>query len=69
MLIKDLRLYDHELFFNYFHVSPTTYEKLLRFVAVDLTKVTTRMREPICPGQRLAITLSMAWLFVNGSLS
>ena len=57
MLVKDLRLFDHEMFLKYFRMSPTTYEKLLSFVATDLTKETTRMREPICPGQRVAITL------------
>ena len=38
-------------------MSPKTYEKLLGYVASDLTKCTTKMREPIGPDERLSITL------------
>ena len=56
-LVRDLRLHDQEMFFRYFRMSPTTYEKLLGYVGADLKKVTTKMREPIGPDERLLITL------------
>ena len=33
LLVKDMMLHDHEYFFNYFRMSPTTFEKLLSWVA------------------------------------
>eukprot|EP00112_Aurelia_sp_Birch-Aquarium-sp1_P001674 Seg1181.5 transcript_id=Seg1181.5/GoldUCD/mRNA.D3Y31 product="Protein ANTAGONIST OF LIKE HETEROCHROMATIN PROTEIN 1" protein_id=Seg1181.5/GoldUCD/D3Y31 len=56
-LVRDLRLHDQEIFFRYFRMSPTTYEKLLGYVGADLKKVTTKMREPVGPDERLLITL------------
>ena len=50
-LVRDLRLFDHELFFKYFRMSTTTYGKLLGYVGADLKKVTTKMREAISPDQ------------------
>ena len=57
LLVRDLKLYNHCLFFKYFRMLPATFEKLLRMVAVDIKKCKTKMRDPICPEQRLAITL------------
>ncbi len=45
------------MFFKYFRISPTTYEKLLSYIGADLQKVTTKMREPVSPDERLIITL------------
>ena len=55
-LIKEMMLYDHELFFKYFRMSPTKYEDLLRKVAPRIEKCSDK-REPIGPSERLSVTL------------
>ena len=57
LLVKQMKLHDHELFFKCFRMSPTTFEKLLCFVGPDIQKVTTPMRNPISASERLALTL------------
>ena len=57
LLVKELKLYDHELFFRYFRMLPGTFEVLLRLVVKYISKTTTRLRKPISPDQRLAVTL------------
>ena len=57
LLVRDLKLYDHEVFFKYFRMTPKTFEKILNFIALFITKKTTVMRAPICAEERLAITL------------
>ena len=54
---KDLKLYDHEIIFRYFRTSPSTFEKLLKIVAPDITKTETKMCESVCAQERLAITI------------
>ena len=49
LLIHDLRLHDHEIFFRYFRILPETYKILLNLVADDIKKLSTNMREPIGP--------------------
>ena len=44
-------------FFKYFRISPSTFEKLLRIVAPDITKTETKMCVPICAQERLAIAI------------
>ncbi|KAH8035852.1 hypothetical protein HPB51_010604 [Rhipicephalus microplus] len=44
-------------FFKFYHMSPALFDKLLGFVAADLTQQHF-IREPLEPGERLAITLS-----------
>ena len=56
MLVRDLRLHDHELFFRYFRMSPTQFEHLVQLVAPSLIKDESR-RESIRPPERLAVTL------------
>ena len=56
LLIHDMRLHDHEMFFRYFCMLPETYEILLKLVVPDIKKLSTKMREPIGPDQRLAVT-------------
>ena len=51
MLVRDLRLHDHEYFFSCFCMS------LLSFVAPIVAKESTVMRDPIGPSERLALTL------------
>lgn len=57
LLINDMRLHDHEMFFRYFRMFPKTYESLLKLIGPDIKKFSTKMREPIGPDQRLAVTL------------
>lgn len=57
ILIKDLRLYDQQLFFQYFRMSPTDMETLLCWIAPLILKKDTRMREPIQPNERLCVTM------------
>ena len=45
-LIKDLCLFDHQLFFSYFQMTPQMYENLLLMVAPSLTKV-SEFRTPV----------------------
>ena len=56
-LVQDLRLHDHEYFFQCFRMLPAKFEELLRLVAPYITKCSTKMRDPILADQRLVITL------------
>ena len=56
LLIKELKLYDHEYFFKQFRMLPDKFEKLLSFVAPLILKSSER-REAISPEERLCITL------------
>ena len=56
LLIKDLKLFDNEYFFKYFRMSPNKFEELLALVAPLITKE-CKVREPICPAERLCVTL------------
>ena len=57
LLVRDLGLHDHEMFFRYFRMLPETFEILLGLVAPAINKKTTKMREPISADQRLLVTL------------
>ncbi|XP_065280296.1 uncharacterized protein [Dermacentor albipictus] len=48
---------DHGFFYKYFRMTPQLFDKLLSFVAADLTRLQLNS-EPLEPGERLAITLS-----------
>ena len=41
ILVRDLRLHDHEYFFSCFRMSPSTFEELLSFVAPIIEKEST----------------------------
>ena len=56
LLIKEMMLQDHALFFAYFRMSPTKYEQLLAIVAPRIQKCSEK-RDPICPSERLSVTL------------
>ena len=56
LLVKDMRLFDHEFFFMQFRMLPDKYEKLLLLIAPLITKSSIR-RESISADQRLCITL------------
>ena len=57
LLVTDMRMFDHELFFRYFRMSPTNFETLLSWVGPRISKQQTKMREPICERERLCVTL------------
>ncbi|KAH6945286.1 hypothetical protein HPB50_007748 [Hyalomma asiaticum] len=48
---------DNAFFYKFFRMTPHLFDKLLSFVAPDLTRI-QHIREPLEPGERLAITLS-----------
>ena len=56
-LVQDLRLHDHEYFFQCFRMLPAKFEELLRLVAPYIKKCSTKMRDPILADKRLVITL------------
>lgn len=55
-LIKEMMLTDQEKYFNYLRMSSDYFQNLLQLVGKKLTK-TYCVREPISPGERLALTL------------
>ena len=57
LLVRDLRLHDHEYFFRCFRMSPSTFEELLSLVGPKISKENTVMRDSVGPGERLAVTL------------
>ena len=57
LLVKDMRLFDHEYFFQCFRMTPTTFEKLLCWVGPYMKKQSTKMRDPISENERLSTTL------------
>lgn len=56
--MKRMREGDHGFFFKFYRMTPALFDVLLSFVALDLTK-THVSREPLEPGERLAITLRL----------
>ena len=56
LLVKDMELFDHELFFSQFRMTPQKLEELLSWVGPLLVKK-TETREPIEPRERLCVTL------------
>ena len=57
MVVRDLRLHDHEYFFTCFSMSPSTFEELISFDAPIIVKKSMVMRDPIGPSERLPVTL------------
>ena len=55
ILVKEAKLFDHELFFKMFRMFPAKFEQLLQYVAPSIMK--RSQREPIGPEERLSITL------------
>ncbi|XP_065301479.1 uncharacterized protein [Dermacentor albipictus] len=55
--MQRMRQGDHEFFYKFFRMTPLLFDKLLAFVADDLTRQ-HHIREPLEPGERLAIALS-----------
>ena len=58
-LLHEMRLTDHEMFFNYTRMTPNVFDDLLRLVGPFLKK--SSQRESVSPGERLTITLRLAF--------
>ncbi|KAM0730299.1 Protein ALP1-like [Formica fusca] len=56
-LIQELRLFDHETYFNFMRMTPQTFEEILSLVGSKLARQTTNCREPICAEARLSMTV------------
>ena len=62
VLVKDLKLFDHEYFFKAFRMNPTTFEELLSWIAPFIQK-SSKIRDVTGPSERLSITL---WYLTSG---
>ena len=56
VLVKELKLFDHEFFFRQFCMTPEKLENLLTMVAPRIKRSSLR-REAIGPRERLCVTL------------
>ena len=56
-LIQKMGLVDHSSFYRYFQMSPVMFDDLLSSVAPVITRMTTQLKSPVSPGERLAVTL------------
>ena len=62
LLVKDLKLFDHEFFFKQFRMLPNKYEKLHSYIAPIITKSSVRRRKYICRSASLYhIEISSYW--------
>lgn len=57
LLVTDMMLYDHEYFTRRFRMTPSTFQRLLRWIGPHIKKKSTFMRDPINPSERLAVRL------------
>ena len=55
LLIREMKLHDHTLFFQYFRMSPTQYEDLLKQISTVVIQKQSEKREPIGPSERPAL--------------
>ena len=56
LLIKEMKTFDKEYFFQNFRMTPTKFEELLMLVTPKIIKSSTK-REAITPGERLCVAL------------
>ena len=56
LLIQEMKLFDHQYFYQQFRMSPPKFEELLNLVAPRIAKCSLQ-REPIGPSERLCCTL------------
>nr|XP_039250079.1 putative nuclease HARBI1 [Styela clava] len=56
-LVREMRMEREAYFKQYFHMTPSTFDRLLNMIESKIVKQTTNMREPIPPEERLAVTL------------
>lgn len=64
MQMRLMREGDHDFFFKYYRMTPMVFDMLLNFVELDLSRQ-HYLREPLEPGERLAITLRFVKLCVS----
>lgn len=55
-LVREMKIFDKEFFFQHFRMGPEKFEEILSYVAHKITKCSIR-REPIGPSERLCVTL------------
>jgi len=55
-LVREMKIFDKEYFFQHFRMGPEKFEEILSYVAPKITKCSVR-REPIGPSERLCVTL------------
>ena len=65
-LVKEMREVDPAAHHRYFRMSVGDFDELLGLVSHTISKQTTNMRDPISPGERLAVTLR--FLAAGGSM-
>ena len=56
-LVREMAMWDKEMYFRYMRMTPTSFECLLRLVGERISKQTTNYREPVPPEQRLSVTI------------
>lgn len=56
-LVAEMKLNDHESFFNFTRLTPESFNKLLSIVGPRISKQNTKFRMCINPSTRLALTL------------
>lgn len=55
-LVREMKIFHKEFFFQHFRMGPEKFEEILSYVAHKITKCSIR-REPIGPSERLCVTL------------
>ena len=56
-LVKEMAIGDKEMYFRYMRMTPGRMEHLFNLVAPRITKLSTNLRQPISPQQRLSLSL------------
>ena len=56
-LVAEMRASDPEAHQRYFRMSRDDFDELLAMVRTKIAKAHTQLRDPISPGERLAVTL------------
>lgn len=56
-LVAEMRLTDHETFFNFYRMAPCTFDDLLSKVGPLINNSPNYVREPISSAEKLSITL------------
>ena len=56
-LIKEMRLKDHTMLFNYFRMLPSIFDELLSLVGPSIVRKGSIFREPLSTSLKLVVTL------------
>ncbi|KAF9413735.1 hypothetical protein HW555_008181 [Spodoptera exigua] len=68
-LVKNQLREDEDKFYNYFRMQKTTFDNLLQKLSQELKHQDTFMRESISPAERLAVTLSAAYIIIRKTIA